>query len=225
MAYIGNPPVAPVAPITLPLNVVDGGTGSSTPDLAKSALQVWTTATGGLFVPAGTTAQRDTPTAIKIRYNNELNTFEGANGTTWSSLAGDDKADLFYESNASYSTFKYATVPSVRFKQGGAFPIEQTLTYGATINWNVFLGQVGVITLTGASAIMAAPTNLTAGMYYALEIRQDVAGGRTLVWNSIFHFAQNTAPTLSATGSLKDYFTFKSDGTNLYEQGRSQGVV
>lgn len=99
-----------------------------------------------------------------------------------------------------------------------------TLTDGATINWNTATGQVATVTL-GGNRTFAAPTNLVNGGFYALEIIQDGTGSRTASWNAIFKFTGGVAPTLSTGASAKDYITFRSDGTNLYEQGRSLGVA
>jgi len=99
-----------------------------------------------------------------------------------------------------------------------------TLTDGASISWDTATGQVATVTL-GGNRTMAAPTNLVNGAFYALEILQDGTGSRTLSWNSVFKFTGATAPTLSTAASSKDYITFRSDGTNLYEQGRSLGVA
>jgi hypothetical protein len=99
-----------------------------------------------------------------------------------------------------------------------------TLTDGASISWDTATGQVATVTL-GGNRTMAAPTNLVNGAFYALEIVQDGTGSRTLSWNSVFKFTGATAPTLSTAASSKDYITFRSDGTNLYEQGRSLGVA
>jgi len=99
-----------------------------------------------------------------------------------------------------------------------------TLTDGASISWDTATGQVATVTL-GGNRTMAAPTNLVNGAFYSLEIVQDGTGSRTLSWNSVFKFTGATAPTLSTAASSKDYITFRSDGTNLYEQGRSLGVA
>ena len=99
-----------------------------------------------------------------------------------------------------------------------------TLTDGATINWDTATGQVATVTL-GGNRTFAAPTNLVNGGFYALEIIQDGTGSRTASWNAIFKFTGATAPTLSTGTGAKDYITFRSDGTNLYEQGRSLGVA
>jgi hypothetical protein len=50
-------------------------------------------------------------------------------------------------------------------------------------------------------------------------------GSNTLTWNSVFKWAGGTAPTLSTAAGARDYFVFRTDGTNMYEQGRSLGVA
>jgi hypothetical protein len=99
-----------------------------------------------------------------------------------------------------------------------------TLTDGATINWDVNSGATATVTL-GGNRTVAAPTNLVAGAFYALEIIQDGSGSKTLTWNSVFKFANGVAPVLSSAASARDYVVFRSNGTNLYEQGRSLGVA
>jgi hypothetical protein len=42
--------------------------------------------TGSIQLPKGTSAQRPTGVAGKIRYNSELNQFEGHNGTAWGAI-------------------------------------------------------------------------------------------------------------------------------------------
>jgi hypothetical protein len=99
-----------------------------------------------------------------------------------------------------------------------------TLTDGATISWDVSQSQVAKVTL-GGNRTMAAPTNLVDGAFYSLAVYQDATGSRTLTWNSVFKFVSGTAPMLSTGANAKDFFVFKSDGTNLYEQGRAQAVA
>lgn len=105
--------------------------------------------------------------------------------------------------------------------------VAQDLADGATINWNMNLGQVAKVVL-GGNRTIAAPTNLrgssTEAAFYSLAVVQDGTGSRTLTWNSVFKFTNLTAPTLTTTAGARDEFQFKSDGTNLYEIGRSQKV-
>lgn len=100
---------------------------------------------------------------------------------------------------------------------------EATLTDGATINWNLETQQVAKVTL-GGNRTLAAPTNQQAGAFCALMIIQDGTGSRTLSFNSAYKFNAGTAPTLTTTASAKDLLVFRSDGTNLYEVGRSLNV-
>jgi len=98
------------------------------------------------------------------------------------------------------------------------------LTDAATIAWDVSTKQVATFTFVSSSRTMGAPTNMVNGGFYALAVIQN-AGSNTLTWNSVFKWASGAAPTLSTAAGAKDYFVFRSDGTNLYEQGRSQAVA
>jgi hypothetical protein len=97
------------------------------------------------------------------------------------------------------------------------------LTDAATVAWDT-TNQVATFTFVSSNRTMGAPTNLKDGAFYALAVIQN-AGSNTLTWNSVFKWAAGTAPTLSTAAGAKDYFTFRSDGTNLYQQGISQAVA
>lgn len=99
-----------------------------------------------------------------------------------------------------------------------------TLTDGATINWDTSTIQVAQVTL-GGNRTFAAPTNLIDGAFYALVIIQDGTGSRTATFNSVFKFAAATAPTLTTTANARDILVFQSNGTNLYESGRSLNLT
>lgn len=96
----------------------------------------------------------------------------------------------------------------------GANILQQTLADGATVNWNVALGQIATVTL-GGNRTMAAPTNLKVGTYI-LHVYQDGTGSRTLTWNSVFKWTAAVAPPLTSAINSHDVFSFVSDGTNLY---------
>jgi hypothetical protein len=133
-------------------------------------------------------------------------------------------AATLFGKNASESSAQHDGSDGLRFRSGQAYPVSQTLTDGATISWDVSLGQNATVTLAG-NRTLAAPTNMTTGCFYLIEVRQDATGSRTLAWNAIFKFAAGTAPTLNGTISSRDFFCFESDGTNMYEVGRTQGVI
>jgi hypothetical protein len=107
-----------------------------------------------------------------------------------------------------------------------AYSPNLTLTDAATITWDTSTagGQVATFTFVSSNRTMGAPTNLKNGGFYALAVIQN-AGSNTLTWNAVFKWAGGTAPTLSTAAGAKDYFVFRSDGTNLYQQGISQAVA
>jgi len=166
----------------------------------------------GTYTASGTTLSRDT-------------ILESSNSGSAITLAG--TSDVFVTFPAEKSTPLDSNddlVISNNLSIGGqGYSPTLTLTDGATINWDTDSGQVATVTLAG-NRTFAAPTNLVNGGFYALEIVQDGTGSRTATWNSVFKFTGATAPTLTTTASAKDYLVFRSDGTNLYEQGRSLGV-
>jgi hypothetical protein len=92
--------------------------------------------------------------------------------------------------------------------------LNQTLTDGATINWDTSLGRVATVTLGGARA-MAAATNQKVGTYI-LRVVQDGTGGRTLTWNGNYKWTAQTAPVLSTAIGAVDIITFFSDGSKMY---------
>ena len=110
---------------------------------------------------------------------------------------------------------------NILFAKKGYFA-EQTLTDGATIDWNLSTQQVAKVTLAG-NRTLNAPTNQQAGAFYSLAIIQST-GSNTLTFNSAYKFTGALAPTLTTTASAKDIIIFKSDGTNLLEVGRSLNI-
>jgi|TARA_B100001094_G_scaffold331758_1_gene401201 hypothetical protein len=98
-----------------------------------------------------------------------------------------------------------------------------TLTDAASIGWDASVNQVTSVTLTD-NRTLAAPTNMVDGGVYTLMAIQDGTGSRTLSYNAVFKFSAATAPTLTTTAAAKDILVFYSDGTNMYEIGRSLNV-
>ena len=99
----------------------------------------------------------------------------------------------------------------------------QTLTDGATINWDASLGSTATVVIAGNRTI-AFPTNLVAGGDYRLIITQDETGSRTITsWDAMFRFNAMTAPTLTTTAQYSDVIDFYYDGTYLIETSRKTG--
>lgn len=96
----------------------------------------------------------------------------------------------------------------------------QTLSDGATVNWNAASGAFAQLTL-GGSRSLANPTNLVNGASYILLVKQDGTGSRTLTFGSAYKVPGGLDPTLSTAANAVDIIAFLSDGTSLY--GSFQG--
>lgn len=85
----------------------------------------------------------------------------------------------------------------------------RALTYGTTITPNLATGINFALTLTGATAALAAPVGAKVGQSGFIRISQDTTGSRLLTFASAYKFAGGTVPTLSTTASATDilYYT------------------
>ena len=101
---------------------------------------------------------------------------------------------------------------------------EATLTDQATVTWDASTQDVCKLTL-GGNRTMAAPTNNTTGQFISILVIQDGTGSRTLTWNAVFEFKDDTAPTLTTTASLGDVFVFRYNGSKWLEVGRNQALT
>jgi FtsP/CotA-like multicopper oxidase with cupredoxin domain len=74
-------------------------------------------------------------------------------------------------------------------------------------------GTVQIITLTG-NATITMPT-AAAGKSFILLLRQDATGSRTVTWSTV-NWPSGTTPTITATASKQDIYSFFSDGVSWY---------
>ena len=101
---------------------------------------------------------------------------------------------------------------------------ESTLTDQATVTWDASTQDVCKLTL-GGNRTMAAPTNNTTGQFISILVIQDGTGSRTLTWNAVFEFTEDTAPTLTTTAAKGDVFVFRYNGSKWLEVGRNQNLT
>ncbi len=101
---------------------------------------------------------------------------------------------------------------------------ESTLTDQATVTWDASTQDVCKLTL-GGNRTLAAPTNNTTGQFISILVIQDGTGSRTLTWNAVFEFADDTAPTLTTTASKGDVFVFRYNGSKWLEVGRNLNLT
>ena len=183
------------------------GSGASLTSLSGSNIS---TGTIGVTVGGtGTTTQFTTGSVV----------FAGASG-----VYSQSNAQLFWDNSNSRLGLGTATPAAKLAVVGTGYSPNITLTDAATIAWDTSTGQVATFTFVSSNRTVGAPTNLVNGGFYGLAVIQN-GGSNTLTWNSVFKWTGGVAPTLSTAASAKDYFVFRSDGTNLYEQGRSLGVA
>ena len=107
---------------------------------------------------------------------------------------------------------------------GAVVLTEDTLTFDATQDWDVRTSPVAKVTLT-ANVTFDAPTNPTTGQYIAIVCIQDGTGSRTISWNAVFEFKDDTTPTATTTASKGDMFTFRYNGSKWLEVGRNLNLT
>jgi len=152
----------------------------------------------------------------------ELNILDGVTSTA---------AELNYSDLATLGTSAASKVLSANANNlttisGAVLCTEDTLTDGSTVAWDVIASPVAKVTLAGNRTI-AAPsgTSPAAGQFVALTVIQDGTGSRTLTWNAVYEFKDDTAPTLTTTAAKGDLFVFKYNGSKWLEVGRNQNLT
>lgn len=99
------------------------------------------------------------------------------------------------------------------------------LTSASSVSWDA-RAAANAFLLLGHNATFAAPSNAVEGAIISVEIAQPSSGGPyTVAWNTVFEFAASTAPTMTATASKTDIFSFRYNGSVWQEIGRVQNMA
>ena len=150
----------------------------------------------------------------------EINKLDGATVTT----AEINYSDLATLGTTAASKVFTADANNLTTISGAVVLTEDTLTFDATQDWDVRASPVAKVTLT-ANVTFDAPTNPTTGQYIAIVCIQDGTGSRTISWNAVFEFKDDTAPTATTTASKGDMFTFRYNGSKWLEVGRNLNLT
>ena len=149
---------------------------------------------------------------------------QAKSGETSATFTHDGAVTLMHDNSTRFATT--ATGISVTGNvtySGSSVTVEDTLTDGSTVTWNAINSPVAKVTLAGNRTITVS-NNLGTGQYISVLVIQDGTGSRTLTWNAMFEFKDDTAPTLTTTASKGDLFTFRYNGAKWLEVGRNQNL-
>lgn len=147
----------------------------------------WTTKTS-IKLPAGTTSERGVSAGGRIRFNTELNRFEGHNGTDWSSL-GDASGTISVQTFSTNGIQASFTLPFTPASKNNILVYSNGIYQdpsGFTLTTNVLTfsesPDIGTLTVVPLSAAPVAPTNMWSPQ---APIPNAVAGTEVSTINSI----------------------------------------
>ena len=150
----------------------------------------------------------------------ELNIMDGGTSTA----AEINYSDLATLGTTAASKVFTADANNLTAISGAVVLTEDTLSFDATQDWDVRASPVAKVTLT-ANVTFDAPSNPTTGQYISIVCIQDGTGSRTIAWNAVFEFKDDTAPTATTTASKGDMFTFRYNGSKWLEVGRNLNLT
>ena len=167
----------------------------------------------GKFAYAGTAV---TATAA------ELNILDDATVTT----AELNYSDLATLGTTAASKVFTADANGLTKVSGAVLNVEDTLSDGSTVAWDVIASPVAKLTMAGNRTI-SAPSGTTpaSGQFISLLLIQDGTGSRTITWNAVYEFTGDEAPTLTTTANKGDLFTFRYNGAKWLETGRNLNLT
>jgi hypothetical protein len=207
------------------VGVANGGTGLTTLTAANYALYSTSSSAltaGTLPVAAGGTGATSAANArvsLLPSYTGNgskvLALNSGATDTEWVAAATGDVT------LTGTQTLTNKTIEAGTFTNGYTEEV-YTANSSTAITLNLANGSFQVITLTG-NATITMPT-ATAGRSFILLLKQDGTGSRTVTWTTV-KWPGGTAPTITATASKQDIFSFFADGTNWYGVTVSQNYT
>ena len=167
------------------------------------------------------TADTDDRIDIKIANTDHISIGTSSGDTVIKPMT--DAKDIIIQQFDGTSLVEFNDGAYSKFTAMAYFP-EATLTDASTISWNVLTSPVAKVTL-GASRTLGAATGAQAGQFVSLLVIQDGTGSRTLTFNAVYEFKDDTAPTLTTTAAKGDLFVFRYNGSKFLEVGRNQNLT
>ncbi len=134
-----------------------------------------------------------------------------------------DTKDLIFQQRDGTEVMRIEDGAHASFAAAAVNP-EATLTDASTVAWNVLTSPVAKVTL-GGNRTLGAGTGGVTGAFQSLLVIQDGTGSRTLSFNAVYEFKDDTAPTLTTTAAKGDLFVFRYNGSKFLEVGRNQNLT
>ncbi len=134
-----------------------------------------------------------------------------------------DAKDIIFQQRDGTEVMRIEDGAHASFAAAAVNP-EATLTDASTISWNVLTSPVAKVTL-GANRTLGAGSGAITGQFVSLLVIQDGTGSRTLSFNAVYEFKDDTAPTLTTTAAKGDLFVFRYNGSKFLEVGRNQNLT
>ena len=152
----------------------------------------------------------------------ELNILDGVTATA----AELNLSDLATLGTSAASKVLSTDANNLTTVSGAVLNTEDALSDGANIAWNVINSPVAKVTLAG-NRNLSAPSGTTpaSGQFVSLLVIQDGTGSRTLTFNAVYEFKDDTAPTLTTTAAKGDIFVFRYNGSKWLEVGRNLNLT
>ena len=157
---------------------------------------------------------------------NAFNLQNAANSESMISASENGAVTLYYDNSSKIATTTTgATVTGLLTATTSANISQVALTSASSVSWDA-RAAANAFLLLGHNVTFAAPSNAVEGAIISVEIAQPSSGGPyTVAWNTVFEFAASTAPTMTATASKTDIFSFRYNGSIWQEIGRVQNLA
>jgi len=148
-------------------------------------------------------------------------------GTTFGQFSNDSGQLIIY--NAGSQMLKGNTgsnalfVGNVTASTSANITQQPLATSGTTIAWNAAT-HANAYLVPAANLTIGNPSNAVEGAIISVEIAMN-GTPRTIAWHANFEFAASTTPTATATANKTDIFSFRYNGSQWQEIGRSQNMA
>jgi hypothetical protein len=202
--------------ITGTVPIAQGGTAATTAAAARVSLGIETSATGSTLVAKGTSAERDgSPATGYLRFNTQLEQFEGYNGTTWDPLgAGELSGDTTIGTTTIPLNGASTTLAGLTSVTSDAFVINTRATNAPLTDNDLSfdLSARNNFSCTPSGAGTLTFTNIPSGQSGFIKLVN--TSNHTISAAATTKIATASLTAISATGTyIMSYF---SDGTNVY---------